>query len=470
MAKILIPRSDSVDVKIIEPSDFESFFSDDWINDYVKSGFTLSAGSGLSVNIAVGLGRLKGLFINNSTSATRSLIANTTNYIYVTLARDSNSQAESWSFTRGTTGSTPADSLFIGTAVTNGSSVTSVDDNNIETQAITGVSEWGDGSDGNVTLSSNTSLSGAKYYNNLTINSGVTITGASPIIIFARGTVTINGTITPDRTAGGAGGSGGAGGNATTATPDSSVVANVGKIGGSGVVGGIGFIHDNYLGASGGNGGASGTHASSGNQPVNNGGAGGIRVPLQSATPSQLMSKIRTSVLTNPNSKGGGGSGGAGGGGGGSGSAYCNPSGFNGGNGGAGGAGGGSVIIMAPTIIFNSGASINSNGLAGTNGSVGGNGNSCSGFDSGAGGQRYASGGGGGGGGGHGGHGGSIMFLYKSLTDSGTTSVTGGAHGNGGAGGTGGGSTYSYGEGSDGGAGGSGSSGGTGTLIKLDVS
>jgi len=53
MAKILIPRSDSVSVKVIEPSDFEAFFSQDIINDYVKSGFALTTGSGLSVNIAL---------------------------------------------------------------------------------------------------------------------------------------------------------------------------------------------------------------------------------------------------------------------------------------------------------------------------------------------------------------------------------------------------------------------------------
>ena len=42
MAKILIPRSDSVDVKVIEPSDFESYFSDDLLNNYIKDGFTLA--------------------------------------------------------------------------------------------------------------------------------------------------------------------------------------------------------------------------------------------------------------------------------------------------------------------------------------------------------------------------------------------------------------------------------------------
>ena len=114
MAKVLIPRSDSVSAKVIEPSDFESMFSDDIINDYVRSGFTLTAGSGLAVNIAVGKARLKGLFIHNdSASSKSSLTASNTNYIYVTLTRDTNSEAESWDFTSNTTGSTPTDSLFI---------------------------------------------------------------------------------------------------------------------------------------------------------------------------------------------------------------------------------------------------------------------------------------------------------------------------------------------------------------------
>lgn len=84
MAKILIPRSDSVDVKVIEPSDFESYFSDDVLNNYIKTGLTLSAGTGLSVNVSTGTARLKGLFINNTTSSSKgSLTANSTNYIYI---------------------------------------------------------------------------------------------------------------------------------------------------------------------------------------------------------------------------------------------------------------------------------------------------------------------------------------------------------------------------------------------------
>ena len=464
MAKILIPRSDSVDVKVIEPSDFEDMFSNDWMNNYVKSGFTLSAGSGLTVNIAVGLGRLNGLFINNSSSSSKgSLTANTTNYIYVTLARDSNSQAESWSFTSNTSGTTPADSMLLGLAITNGSSVTSVDDtSNVEKSAIKGIDEWGDGSDGNATLSSNTSLSEAKYYNNLTINSGVTVTGASPMIIFARGTVTINGTITPNRTdaptSAGAGGAGGSVSNSSMANQ----LPYAGGQGGAGLVGTAGFKHNNPYGAGGGSGGHSG-----GAQPsqlvYSNGGSSGVQADIVDRIPSQLMTKIRTSIIANPNSSGGGGASGAGGGGGGGGQ-DSGGGGGNGGSGGAGGKGGGSVIIIAPTIIFNSGSSILSNGLAGTNGTYGN-----------AGGSPYVQfrrgGGGGGGGGGNGGHGGSIIFMYKSLTDNGTTNITGGAGSTGGTGGAGGGGgTYSYLNAADGANGGNGTSGLTGTLIKLDVS
>ena len=462
MARILIPRSDSVDVKIIEPSDFESFFSSDWMNDYVKSGFTFTQRSSLTMYIAVGLARLKGLFINNSTTYTMSgLSANATNYIYVTLARDSNSEAESWSFTSNTSGTTPTDSLFIGTAITNATVVTSFDDNNIETQAITGVAEWGDGSDGNVTLSSNTALSGAKYYNNLTINAGVSVTGATPIVIFARNTVTINGTITPDRTTGGAGGGGGTGGYNTDATTATQVAPHLGVQGNSGNSGSAGYVHSNPTGSGGASGGASGSHTTGG--VTNGGGSGGSGAASVGKFSSQLMTKIRTSVISNPNSNGGGGAGGSGGGGGGGGEATGNYAG-SGGSGGSGGAGGGSVIIIAPTIIFNSGASILSNGLAGSNGNNGVNAPTNY-----VGHRRGGAGGGGGGGGG--GHGGSIMFIYKSLTDSGTANITGGAAGSGGSGGAASsGATYAWLDSSAGSNAGGGATGGTGTLIKLDVS
>ena len=127
MSRILIPRSDSQSAKIIEPSDFEKYFSSDIVRDYRKTGFVITAGSGLSVNIAAGTARVKGLYVEaDATENVASLTANSPNHIYITLARDSNSEAESWSFTKNTTGSLPADSFFLGNAVCGGSTVTTV--------------------------------------------------------------------------------------------------------------------------------------------------------------------------------------------------------------------------------------------------------------------------------------------------------------------------------------------------------
>ena len=153
MAKILIPRSDSISAKVIAPSDFEAFFSQDLVNNYVKSGFTLTAGSGLAVNIAVGVARLKGFYISNSTSSSKgSLTASNTNHIYITLARDSFSEAESWDFTSNTTGVAAADSLFIGTATTDGSSVTAVNMSAVYDKALPS-DRYGTGVLGDVTIS-----------------------------------------------------------------------------------------------------------------------------------------------------------------------------------------------------------------------------------------------------------------------------------------------------------------------------
>ena len=123
MARTLIPRSDSVSAKIIEPSDFENLFSADIVQDYIKSGFTLSAGSGLSCNVSTGVIRFKGLYLeNDATEAVGSLSASTTNSIHVKLARDGNGEAESWSFSLSSSGET----MLLGQAITDGSGVTSV--------------------------------------------------------------------------------------------------------------------------------------------------------------------------------------------------------------------------------------------------------------------------------------------------------------------------------------------------------
>ena len=137
MSRILIPRSDSLSAKIIEPSDFEKMFSSDIVRDYRKTGFVVTAGSGLSVDIAAGTARVKGLYVEATASENvGSLTASSPNYIYITLARDSNSEAESWSFTKNTSGTLPADSFFIANAVCGGSTVTTVNQTEVIDSAL----------------------------------------------------------------------------------------------------------------------------------------------------------------------------------------------------------------------------------------------------------------------------------------------------------------------------------------------
>ena len=106
MARTLIPRSDSVSAKIIEPSDFENLFSADIVQDYIKSGFTLSAGSGLACNVAAGVIRFKGLYLQSDATEAVTVSASTTNAIYVKINRDGNGEAESWTFSISASGDT----------------------------------------------------------------------------------------------------------------------------------------------------------------------------------------------------------------------------------------------------------------------------------------------------------------------------------------------------------------------------
>ena len=437
MSKILIPRSDSISAKIIEPSDFESFFSSDFINDYVKTGLTLSAGTGLAVNIAAGQARLKGLFVNNTATESKgSLTANNTNYIYVTLARDTNSEAESWDFTSNTSGTTPTDSLFIGTATTNGSGVTAVNMDSVLKKAVP--SEYfGNGADGASTISTNTTLANTnniKQYTSLTIDATKTLTcGTAGTVknwlLFATEKITINGTIGLDGKgglggAGGGGGAGGAGGPGNSTEP-----LAAGSAGGAGAAGSGGIGYNGTGGA--GSAGSSGAGGATNNIGWSTGGGGGGSVASPSAGTNlgdtdEGLFKTIVLAFQNTSHWGTGGTGGSGGGGGGGGAgtnstgpgATPGGSGGTGGPGGAGGAGGGSIFLVAPQIIFGTNASITCQGVAGSNGSNGSAGSPSSFGPGGAGGlfggtaaqpgqnSTHTADGGGGGGGGAGGAGG----------------------------------------------------------------
>ena len=430
MTKILIPRSDSVSAKIIEPSDFESLLSSDIVPDYKYSGFTLTAGSGLAVNISSGVCRLKGLYLESSASETvSSLTASDVNYIYVKLARDSASEAESWDFDKNLTGTTPTDAFFIGTATTDGSSVTAVDQTNVIDIAIPRSEHmyYGDGRDGDVTISSNTSITGLKRYNNLTINAGQTLTSSATtsasLIIQVKGTLTINGTISMD-----AKGGRGTDGGATSAGGAAVAANNPPNYQRPGAAANDPEFNRSY--------GSKDTGiAGVGLAGSGHGGPNADTNPGLSSAPAnpRLNSQYYLSTAM-PYMYGAGGSGGTSGEGGDSGTSSTSNIGGAGGSGGAGGDGGnggGGILLMAQIIVFNSGAVITAdgeNGEAGTGGSGGSQG--------GGGGTSSDGGSGTGGNGGGAGEGGQIVLLYNKLTNSGQFTVTGGTGGTGGAGGT----------------------------------
>jgi len=321
---------------------------------------------------------------------------------------------------------------------------------------------FGDGSDGDVTISSNTTLTETKFYNNLTINAGITLDGtASPQVIYVKDTLTINGTISMSGK--GTSPTGAVGGDSGDPTPDDGLAGSA-----------VDAINMNIAGATGPTGNGAGGAAGGGAGAVLGGGGGGNVSPFGStaggsgvATPSPgaatpTPSTIHSVIAYLPNENilvgasgisgnsggaggnargdatpvadaaggvGGVGNGGAGGTGGNGNSAGTQRGGGGGGGGGAGGGGGDSLIIAAKRINLNASGIIESNGGSGGAGGTGGNGAS-----SGAGGG----GGGGAGNGGTGGNGGFILLFFSFLQNSGTITVSGGTGGNSGTGGSGG--------------------------------
>lgn len=308
---------------------------------------------------------------------------------------------------------------------------------------------YGDGSDGDATISGNTSLTSDVFYNNLTINNGITLT-TDGWRIFVKGTLTNNGTISANGTNGGAGGAGGNGGggvNTSGAAGAAGAAANYpegstaygtdGPAGGSGGLGGNNSSAPSRAGAAGVAGtttttarkiGSDGSNGGTGGAAGNGGGgaaAGGTGGTSSGALRNEIRTYVAAYLMYDPQTgdfyytAGGGGSGGGGQGG----SVSAGSTGGGGGGGGGGGAGsaGGCVSIFARTLV-NAGA-ITAVGGNGGNGGAGGNGDT----------SVDAGWGGGGGGGGAGGNGGVIVLVYNSKTGAGTTSVAAGTKGTGGA-------------------------------------
>lgn len=286
--------------------------------------------------------------------------------------------------------------------------------------------DYGNAFDGDVTISGNTSLARAMFYNNLTINTNATLSsGMFRVYVNATLTVGTGCTISvvgqsPNNA------SGATGGGASSALTST-------EVGGS-PAGGAGATATTGAGATAGQatatsgmGGSGGTAGSGGNGTA---GSGGASVAGRTITQRPLITNdphlLIGATIIFGGTPGRGGASGAGDG-------VTN----TGGGGGGGGTGGGTVWIAARTI--NNAGTISANGVAGGTGGIASGGNS----------------GGGGGGGGSGG--GVIILIYDILTALGTVSVAGGGGGTGGAG---------TGTGTNGGSGGT---GGTGNIYKYNT-
>ena len=336
----------------------------------------------------------------------------------------------------------------------------------------------GDGSDGDVTISSNTTLTRDMYYRNLTVDSGYTLNTGS-FRIFVQRTLTNNGTIQRNGNAGTAGGAGGNGGYSSPGSQGSSgdagavladeylgggVVGKAGSVGGfggtgvsSGDTGTAGLNGDAQTialcgngvdGVTGGNGGSGGGAGGGTAQAGGTGGtatvsdtkprAVGIAVLMLEFNDPANIAKYQTGA--------GAASGSGGAGGGGASNAYGGTGGASGGSGSAGG-----IMLIIAKKIINTGT-ISVIGGAGGNGGDGGDGYNVG-----------NTGGAGGGAGGSSGSGGCMVLVYCSLEDSGTISVAGGTAGTGGVAGIG------YGTGINGSAGNNGNTGTAGTKIELSI-
>lgn len=242
---------------------------------------------------------------------------------------------------------------------------------------------FGDASDGDVVISSNTTLNDNKYYRNLTIEAGVVVT-TNGYRIFCTGTLTNHGTIK------------GNGSDASGATHGAGATGTELGSGGAGADGradvGVGANAANLDAPGGGQGGAGG------GAPGNAGGSGDDSIDSARGLDNArnliqaLLGQMVYSASTLVRIRGGGGGGGGG-----------NASGAGTVSGGGGG-GGGYVMICAKQIDNRDGI-IEANGGAGGNASGAGN-----------------AGGGGGGGGGF------VILIYLNLA-SGTERAIGGIAG-----------------------------------------
>jgi len=93
------------------------------------SGFTLPASDAdLNIDVAAGVAVIDAHYVEITTATSVTCTASQTNYIYLKLTKDGGSLVDAATFEVNTSGTPPADSVYIGTAVASGTAVTSTTD------------------------------------------------------------------------------------------------------------------------------------------------------------------------------------------------------------------------------------------------------------------------------------------------------------------------------------------------------
>jgi len=284
----------------------------------------------------------------------------------------------------------------------NGNEISSVE--GLNRSEILDMLYFGSGKDGDVVITSDTTVSRDMEYRNLTVKSGATL-NPNGWRIFVSDTLTIEegGKISRDGNDGGNAASCPGWGVCWRCPGSGGAPLQAHTVGGSGggASGSCGNAGDGESGEAGGNGG-NGGDAENGARSGGNGGAGGNKIINYLPSPFMSFLSLPVEIAETGGAGGGGGAG------------YTSASGRS--AGGGGGSGGGVIHIFAKNIILN--GNITAKGGKGGNGVCGCSCGSCSHL-------YYAAGGGGGGGGGF------ILLVYKTKTGSGTIDVSGGEGGKG---------------------------------------
>ena len=283
---------------------------------------------------------------------------------------------------------------------------------------------FGDGSDGDVTISTPTTLTRDMYYNSLNLNDDLNAAGFR---IFVKGTLTV----ASGKKIYNNGGNGGNGGNASSGTPGIAGTAGTaasagslpaglaGKAGAAGAnnnsagnAGTAGSAQVNALNSTNGSDGGKGGNSSSGNTGGAKGSGG--TTTITASTPKNITqaNNLVTYVAGSITAYGVSASGGSGGSG-----ASSNGSNAVSAGGGGSGASGGMIFLSAKTIVLN-GSSVWLQAIGG-NGGNGGTPYCPSGTTT------------GGSGGGAGGNGGVVILIKQTMTGTATISVAGGTKGSG---------------------------------------